>query len=247
MQCIDCVRETARAAPQARTIFGGTVRGGRPVVTLTIIGICAVSWLLQLVTGGDGGSWTERWVFAPGLGDTEPWRFLTAAFLHSSNPFHILFNMYALWLVGPTLEQALGRVRYASLYLLCAVGGQVGVLLLADPVPGGGWFQGVLGASGAIFGLFAAIFLVLRRAGRNATQVLVLIAINLALPFIVGGGAIAWQAHLGGLVTGAAMGAAYAYAPRARQALTLWLVPAVTVVVLVALSVWKYTSTGWIG
>ncbi|BDZ42080.1 rhomboid family intramembrane serine protease [Paraoerskovia sediminicola] len=239
VQCVDCVQEAARTAPQQRTVFGGTVRQGRPVVTLTIIGICAVSWVLQLVTGG---AWTQRWVFAPFLGESEPWRFLTAAFLHSTSPLHILFNMYALWLVGPFLEQALGRVRFASLYLLAAVGGQVGVLLLASPEPGGGWTQGVVGASGAVFGLFGAIFLLMRRLGRNATQILVLVAINMAIPFFVGG--IAWQAHVGGLIVGMAVGAAYAYAPRSMRQTFVWLVPVVTMAILIGLSMWKYSTVG---
>ncbi|WP_225565888.1 rhomboid family intramembrane serine protease [Isoptericola luteus] len=224
--------------PATRTIFGGTVRGGRPVVTLTIIGICVVSWVLQLVTAG---LWTSQWAYSPYAGSVEPWRFLTAAFLHSTSIMHILFNMYALWLLGPFLEQAFGRARFVALYVLAAVGGSVGVLLLTPPTYEG-WTTEVVGASGAVFGLFGAIIPVLRRTGRSATQIVVLIAINMAIPFFVPG--IAWEAHVGGLVVGLAIGAAYAWAPRERQRLVGWAVPALVGVVLVAATVWKYTSIG---
>jgi membrane associated rhomboid family serine protease len=209
IQCVDCVREAARSAPVVRTSLGGRLRGGRPVVTLTIVALCVVSYLLQRVDAG----WTARWAFAPFAGEVEPWRFLTAAFLHSPGSLlHILFNMYALWLVGPYLEQALGRWRFVALYLLTAVGGQVGVTLLASADQGGGWFTPVVGASGAVFGLFGAVLVVLRRLGRDARQILVFLVLNAVIGFVVPG--IAWQAHLGGLVTGLALGAAFAYAPR---------------------------------
>ncbi|MHA7134480.1 rhomboid family intramembrane serine protease [Oerskovia turbata] len=233
---MDCVREQGRSAPRTRTALGGTVRGGRPVVTLTIIGLCVASWLLQLATGG---AWTQALWFSPYLGGIEPYRFLTSAFLHSTSVLHILFNMYALWITGPYLEQMLGRVRFIALYVLAAIGGSVGALLLADPTAAS-WFQPLVGASGAVFGLFGAILLVLRRLGRNATQILVLIGINFAIGFMVSG--IAWQAHLGGLVVGLVLGAGYAYAPKERR--TLWSVVATVLValVLVALSVVKYSS-----
>jgi membrane associated rhomboid family serine protease len=237
---VDCVAQSARTTRSARTVFGATVRGGRPVVTLTIIGLCVVSWVLQLTTGG---VWTDQWIFAPSVGQAEPWRFLTAAFLHSTTPLHILFNMYALWLVGPFLEQAFGRGRFLALYLLAALGGSVGVLLLADPLDPG-WYTGVVGASGAVFGLFGAIIPVLRRMGRNAGQIVVLIVINMALPFVMPN--IAWEAHVGGLVVGLAIGAGYAAAPRGKQRLVGWALPAAVGIVLVALAVWKYSSVSYL-
>jgi membrane associated rhomboid family serine protease len=201
-------------------------------VTLTIIGLCVVSYLLQRVVPG----WTSQWAFFPIAGAVEPWRFLTAAFLHSTGGvLHILFNMYALWLVGPYLEGALGRARFVALYVLAAVGGQVGVTLLASPASPA-WFTGVVGASGAVFGLFGAVLVVLRRLGRDARQILVFLAINGALGFFLPG--IAWQAHLGGLVTGLVVGAAYAYAPRQRRdavAVTATVGVGVLLVVLVLL------------
>jgi membrane associated rhomboid family serine protease len=196
---------------QARTTFGGRVTGGRPVVTLTIIGMCAAAFLAQQVVPG----FTTRFAFTPFLASAEPWRFLTAAFLHSPSwVLHIAFNMYALWLLGPYLENLLGRLRFAVLYLVSALGGSVGFLLIAG-FTDGPYLTSTVGASGAVFGLFGALVVVQRRLGRQMGQILVLIAINGVLGFVVPG--IAWQAHLGGLLTGAAVAAVLAYAPPARR------------------------------
>lgn len=244
VQCVDCVREAKRAAPRVRTVFGGSADSaavnGRPVVTLTIIGICVASWLLQLVTSG---AWTQALWFWPWGGVIEPWRFLTASFLHSTSPLHILFNMYALWITGQFLEPLLGRLRFGVLCLLAAVGGSVGVLLLAgDPATSAAWQIPVVGASGMVFGLFGAMLPVMRRLGRSMGQVLVLLAINGAIGFFVPN--ISWQAHLGGLVTGALVAAAYAYAPKDRRAAVAWVVPLAGAALLVALAMWRYASVG---
>jgi membrane associated rhomboid family serine protease len=233
IQCVDCVREAQARVPSTRTVFGGRARHGRPVVTLTIIGICVAFYLLVAVFGG---SLQQHLVFAPSVGDDQPYRFLTSAFLHGG-PLHLALNMYALWIVGSIVEPALGRWRYAALYLLSAVGGSVAVLLLANP-DDPSWVTAVVGASGAVFGLFAAIFLVLRRLGRDATQILVLIGLNFALGFVVSG--ISWQAHLGGAIVGAVLAAAYVYAPRERRTLVSVLATVGMVAVIVALTVLKY-------
>lgn len=240
MHCVDCVRDAARAVPPTRTALGGRVRGGRPVVTLTIIGLCVAMFIAQWVVP----DWTARWAFSPAAGQVEPVRFLSAAFLHSRGTiFHILFNMYALWLVGPYLEATLGRWRFAALYLLSAVGGSVGVLLFASPVVTAtdlAWVTPVVGASGAVFGLFGAVLVVLRRLGRDARQILVLIAINAVIGFVVPG--IAWQAHFGGLVAGLVLGAAYAYAPRERRQVVAVAATAGMAVLVVVLALAKYAS-----
>ncbi|MFP5333860.1 MAG: rhomboid family intramembrane serine protease [Actinomycetes bacterium] len=211
VQCVDCVREQARSTPQPRTAFGGRLAGGRPVVTLALIGACVVAYLAQRTVPGFSGALA----FMPFLAAAEPWRFLTAAFLHSTGSLlHIAFNMYALWLLGPYLEQLLGRLRFAVLYLLSAVGGSVGYLLLASPA-GPSWVTWVVGASGAVFGLFGALVVVQRRLGRQLGQIAVVLAVNGVLGFVIPN--VAWQAHLGGLVVGAALAAVFAYAPRARR------------------------------
>ncbi|MFC3300837.1 rhomboid family intramembrane serine protease [Arthrobacter agilis] len=218
-QCVDCVREQAANAPVQRTAFGGVARGGSPVVTYTLIGICAVVFLLQLVVPGLTRAFSYAPVYTAGAGGiipAEPWRMVTAAFLHSPSSFlHIAFNMYALYILGKVLEPAMGRARFLALYLVSAVGGSVGVLLLSN------FQQSVVGASGAVFGLFGALFIIQRKRGGDVRQIVVLVGINAVLGFVVPG--IAWQAHLGGLLTGAACAAVIAYAPRgARQTQLQW-------------------------
>jgi len=242
VQCVDCVNEAARAAastPVGRTPLGGLRRPGPPVVTIGIIAVCVVSYVLQLVSPG----WTRQWLFAPAIGAEEPWRFVTAAFLHSPGGYlHIIANMIALWMVGPFLETALGRARYLTLYLLSAVAGSVACLLLAQPL--GTWYTAVVGASGAVFGLFGAVLVVLRRLKGNAAGILGVIVLNVVIGFVVPG--IAWQAHLGGLVVGAVLGAAYAYAPPARRAVTAWLAPVLVGAALLVATVAVYSSYGFL-
>jgi len=215
VQCVDCVREQNKGVRTARSPFGATLSGAdAPRVTQAIIAICAVVWLLQQANT----QVTSDFAFFPPYARSEPWRLVTAAFLHSpSSPLHILFNMYALWLVGPYLERLLGRVRFVALYLISAVGGSIGYLVLASPGLEGAWVTSTVGASGAVFGLFGAFFVVQRRLNRDATQIVVLIGLNFVLGLVVSG--IAWQAHLGGLVTGSLTAAVLAYAPRENRTL----------------------------
>ena len=235
IQCVDCVREAQRSAPVHRTALGAPLRTGRPVVTLTIIALCLVSYVLQLSVDG----WTGLLAFSPWTGETEPWRFVTAAFLHSTQIFHVALNMYALWIVGPYLENLLGRARFISLYLLSAIGGHVAVVLLADPLSAS-WFTGTVGASGAVFGLFGAIFVVMRRMGQEARGMLVIIGLNLVVGFVVPN--ISWQGHLGGLVTGAVLGAAYAFAPRERRTLVSIVATVAVAVLLVGAVLLRYSQ-----
>lgn len=231
-QCVDCVREQAADTPVRKYAFGGVARGGVTTVTYTLIGICVVMFLLQLVIPGLTRAFTYAPVFTAGAGGVipaEPWRMLTAAFLHSQGSFlHIAFNMYALYILGKVLEPVMGRSRFLALYLISAIGGSVGVLLLSDNP-----LQGVVGASGAVFGLFGALFIVQRKRGGDIRQIVVLIAINAVLGFVVPG--IAWQAHVGGLITGAACAAVIAYAPGGSQQARFQWLGLVGVVVLLGL------------
>ncbi len=239
VHCVDCVAAAARAARPTHTAFGGRVRGGRPTVTLAIIALCVGSYVLQLVVPG----WTQRWWFSPVEGASQPWRFLTAAFLHSpSSLLHIVFNMIALYMVGPYLEAALGRARYLTLYLVSAVGGSVGMVVLAPVLGPGAWATAAVGASGAVFGLFGAVLVVLRRLGNSAGGIIGVIVINGVLSFVLPG--VAWQAHLGGLVTGALLGAAYAYAPAGRQKTVSVLASVVVIVALAASALVTYVQAG---
>ena len=187
------------AAQDLRRTWRRVVRAVAPSVTNLIIVITLLVFLLQLLPG-IGGTVTDALLYAPlystGLA-LEPWRLLTVALVHSpSSLFHIAFNMIALWMFGQQLEGMLGRGRFIALYLISALGGSVAVLYLPYLSNGP-----VVGASGAIFGLLGAFFVLVRKLGGNATGLLVIIGLNLAVGFFIG--TVSWQAHVGGLIAGA--------------------------------------------
>jgi membrane associated rhomboid family serine protease len=136
---------------------------------------------------------TSYLLYQPTLTAFMPWTMITSLFVHSGI-FHVGLNMLALFLFGPAIETLIGRFRFLSLYLLGGFGGSVAVLWLGQGNP-------VLGASGAIFGLLGAYFIIQRKLGGNTVQLLVVIGLNLAMGFFVPG--VAWQAHVGGVVVGA--------------------------------------------
>lgn len=166
------------------------------VVTWTIIAVCTAVWLAELMVPG----FYQQVALSPAAGRHEPWRLITSAFAHS--PFsvmHIAFNMLALWSVGQWMEPALGRARYAALYLLGALGGSVGCVLLA--VPGtDSWTDGVVGASGAVFALFGATLPMYKHIGASSRSMWGVLALNALISFTLP--RVSWQGHLGGFLTG---------------------------------------------
>nr|WP_233050524.1 rhomboid family intramembrane serine protease [Schaalia cardiffensis] len=138
-------------------------------------------------------------LFSPAFAAIQPWRFLTTAFLHSGI-VHLLLNMLALYWVGSPLEKIFGHWRFAAIYLLSAIGGSAFVLMWVLVQPST-VYTATVGASGAVFGLFGALFVVQREAGMDTRAVLVLVAANLAYGFIASN--VSWQSHLGGLIVGA--------------------------------------------
>jgi membrane associated rhomboid family serine protease len=246
-QCPECVREGNRTVREPRTVFGGRV-AARPVVTMVLIALNVAAYIGELASPrfvADfemlGQLKTQFGQVIPGYGvaEGEWYRLVTAAFLHvplnqgTLGVTHILFNMWALWVLGPQLEQVLGRLRYTVLYLLSAVGGNV-LLYLVDPG------QPALGASGAIFGLFAAFFVVGRRLGADTRGIAFLILINLMFTFTFSG--ISWEGHVGGLITGAILALAFAYAPRNRQQAVQVAASAIVAAALVVLTVVQTTA-----
>ena len=134
----------------------------------------------------------------------EIYRLLTVALVHA-DLLHLFFNMYALYLVGPIVEQLYGRSIYLGLYVVCIAAGSLATYAFGDAPSG-------VGASGGIFGLFGVILLAARVhhpvVGRQSRmligQIGSLIAINLVLGFAIPG--IDNLAHLGGLAAGAFLG-----------------------------------------
>ena len=128
----------------------------------------------------------------------QPWSIFTYMFMHAGF-LHILFNMLTLWCVGPVLERMMGHWPYLALYLLSGLGGGAGLMVWAVCSPSG-WMTAAYGASGALFGLFAAILVVYRRIGIDIRSMLIWMLINFLMPVITPG--IAWQAHVGGFIVG---------------------------------------------
>jgi membrane associated rhomboid family serine protease len=164
--------------------------------------------------------------------DGQWYRLLTAPFLHA-NIEHILFNMITLAIIGSPVEAELGKVRFLTVYLLSALGGSVASYLLSSANELG------VGASGAIFGLFGAYFVLARRQKWEMTNIVVLIVVNLVIGFA--SSTIDWRAHLGGLVTGAVVTMGLAHGTnrsrRNRRTVDLATGAATTVAVVAILSV----------
>jgi len=233
-QCAECVGEAAKTVRQPRTAVGGRQYGAKPVVTYTLIAVNVALFFLETVSPTLQSELVLR---SPAVADGDLYRLLTSAFMHYGIT-HLLFNMYALFVVGPPLEAWLGRLRFTALYVLSALGGSVLVYLLS-PLN-----AATAGASGAVFGLFGASFVVGRRLNLDVRWVIALIAINLAFTFVIpllGGQNISWQGHIGGLVTGAVVAAAYAYAPRAKRSL-IQISATVAILVLFGSLIWWRTT-----
>jgi membrane associated rhomboid family serine protease len=206
-QCVECVEQSASSVPQPTTAFGGRA-AGKPLVTYVLIALNVVMYVLQQANDVVYQQ-LVLWPWGIAHGD-EFYRLVTSGFLHAGVA-HILFNMVALYFTGPALERALGPARFIGLYALSLLGGSVLVYLLS-PVE-----TPTLGASGAIFGLFGATFVLARKLHFDVRGIVGLIVINLAITFIAPG--ISWQGHVGGLLTGAAVASVYAYAPQASRTL----------------------------
>jgi membrane associated rhomboid family serine protease len=176
------------------------LKSDQPRITISLIMINLVIWLFQVIPGS---TLTSTLFYAPLLTVIEPWRMITAGFVHSPDNFwHILLNAYSIYIFGRVIEPMLGPVRFLVLYLVSIFGGSAMVLWLSEPV------VPVVGASGAFFGLMGAYLIMLRAIGDNSGLLVGLIAVNLAFGFLVPG--ISWQGHLGGLLAGMAVTAVYA-------------------------------------
>jgi membrane associated rhomboid family serine protease len=193
-QCPECVANAQVALPKTR--FGGSFNTV-PKVTRAILITCISIFVLSLLLG----SFALAFGMIPAaIAQGEWWRLLTSTLLHGSI-LHLLFNMYALYWLGPQLERSLGHVRFAALYILSALGGSVASY----------WFSDLrtvsVGASGAIFGLITATIVIGREMRTDVSQLVVLLGLNVIIGFLQSG--IDWRAHFGGAITGAAIAFIY--------------------------------------
>ncbi|MFD1657617.1 rhomboid family intramembrane serine protease [Streptomyces caeni] len=240
-QCPECVRSGsgtghAPGASRPRTLAGGTITQDPRLVTKVLIGLNLALFLVQRSVGDRFTEWFDLLgqAYVPLLGSVEGvaqgqwYRLLTAMFLHGSY-IHILFNMLSLWWIGGPLEAALGRARYLALYFTSGLAGGALTYLIAAPN------QPSLGASGAIFGLFGAMAVLMRRLNYDMRPVIALLVINLIFTFNPAFN-IAWQAHIGGLVAGVVVGYAMVHAPRKRRALVQYGTCALVLAVVVLMT-----------
>jgi membrane associated rhomboid family serine protease len=256
-QCPECVAEGKRSQRPARTALGGRVagRGSAAIATKTLIGINVAVALVSFAIGGLGsvaggglggllgsGTTLTEWgavigsatygnpLLQHGIAHGEWYRLITAMFLHYGL-LHLAMNMYALWILGRDMERFLGPARFAVLYLLAGLGGNVAAYLFSAPN------AATAGASTAVFGIMAAIFVVLKRLKQSVAPILPVIVINIVFTLLVAGISVA--GHFGGLAVGAIVAAILAYAPKANRTLVQAVGCTVVLVILIALAVYR--------
>jgi membrane associated rhomboid family serine protease len=211
MRCPECAKQRTPVRTAATVGMGG----GQPIATYVLIGLNAIVFLAEMLGGGGGSSSVEAGQNLTGDGGLcgnaiadggfcgiepqqggEPFRIITGAFLHAG-PFHLLLNMFALYVLGTLIEPAIGTLRFVGIYFAALLLGSFGALLATDPN------QVTVGASGAIFGLMGAAFVIARNRGMQEiqSQIGLFVVLNLVFTFAVPG--ISIGGHIGGLIGGA--------------------------------------------
>ncbi len=238
MRCPECARDrtkvkTIRSAPSV------------PIVTQTLIAINVIVFVAETATGaplggGLGGSVVAHGeLFGPAMshGAHEYWRLVTAGFLHYGL-FHILVNMFSLYILGSALEPAVGRLNFTAIYFASLLSGSFGALLFQPDAH-------IVGASTAIFGLFGALIVVARARGISLWQSGLAPVLIINLIFSVTYSAISLGGHLGGLIGGLITGWAVVESGERRRQPMLGVAACVLVgVVSVAAGIAVAGSTG---
>jgi membrane associated rhomboid family serine protease len=198
IRCPECAGQQTGAKKNVRRARTAGERVPMGMATNVLIGINVVIFLAQLATGSDwralsGRIYEEGALYGPAVADGEWWRLFTAGFLHAG-PIHLLFNMFALWWFGRSLEYVIGPVRYLGVYFASALAGVAGALLFAPESVS-------VGASGGVFGILGAgLVLERNRIYVFGGSALLLVIINLVLTFVIG--SVSLGGHLGGLFGG---------------------------------------------
>jgi membrane associated rhomboid family serine protease len=194
MRCPECASQKTRVVRRAYA-------GGEPIATYTLIGVNVLAFVATMFSGASvGGSVSGSTVLrdaalnGPAVANGDYWRIITAGFMHYG-VLHLLFNMYALYILGTLLEPAIGRLRFSLIYAVALVAGSVGALIVTPNAY-------TAGASGAVFGLMGATILVLRNRGIRAMEsgLGIWLLLNLAITFTVSN--ISIGGHIGGLIGG---------------------------------------------
>lgn len=202
VRCPECIGGSGRRAPGPVRRLRAAERSGTAIATAVLVAINLLVYLAEMVQGvgvsGVTGSSLVRdgAVYGPAVADGEWYRMVTGGFLHAG-VIHIAFNMYLLWIVGGALERYAGAGRFLAIYFTAILWGSAGALLLSPDTI-------TVGASGGVFGLMAALYLLERQRGVSllGSAIGMLLVLNLAITFMIPG--ISIGGHLGGVVGGAA-------------------------------------------
>ena len=204
MRCPECSNQRTRVVRNPTGTPTALAAGGFPA-TVVLIAINVIVYLIEVVHGSGGFSISIQTAYdlgalwGPAVHENgEWWRIVTSGFVHFSI-LHIAFNMYLLFILGRLLEPSIGTIRFVTLYFASLLAGSfLALWFTPDSVSAG--------ASGAIFGLIGAAFVIARgrRLDAIAGQIGILIVINLVFTFADRG--VSLGAHLGGLVAGVLCG-----------------------------------------
>jgi membrane associated rhomboid family serine protease len=218
--CPDDVSEGRRTVRAPRTSVGAKILQSPPYVTSALVAANVVVYVVTATAPGasftDPGAGATRgsgvfykWQLLPVFVHNKDWYYelITSAFLHVSL-LHILSNMVALIFIGPALEQLLGRWRFASVYLVSGLGGSAAIYAFGNEL------TPTVGASGAIFGLFGACLVLVRKLGLDLQWLLSIVVLNFVLTFSIHN--ISKLGHVGGFVTGILAALAIAGMPSQR-------------------------------
>src|SRR5262245_8163864 len=197
MRCPECARQRTKVT---QGVGEASLSSSAPA-TFVLIALNVAAYLAEIASGSGGLSGVSGSIVGDfglrgvSVAEGEWYRLLTGGFLHAGI-VHIGFNMFALFVLGRLLEPGIGTPRFVALYFASLFAGSFGALAMTDPI------ELTVGASGAIFGLFGATFVIARGRGLDAlaSELGFLLLINLALTFGISG--ISVGGHLGGLAGG---------------------------------------------
>ncbi|WP_352235720.1 rhomboid family intramembrane serine protease [Lentzea sp. NBRC 102530] len=207
------MNEGSRSVRQARTSAGAVASGGRPIITQLMIAVNVLAYIATVVQSGSPMNNQRSSIFVetamiPGLTAAgEWWRVVTSGFMHFGL-IHLALNMAALFVVGPVIEQELGKLRYSAVYFLSLLGGSASAFLFGSVCPT------YAGASGAVFGLMGALLIVFKRQQRDISTIVVIVVLNLVSNLFTNASLLG---HLGGLVIGGLLTLAMVKAPRQNR------------------------------
>ncbi len=258
-QCPECVKEGAKTTRAGRTAYGGLRPTDASRTSMVLIALNAAVWIAIIATGA-GDSRLVDWLalsprgfcfsqglgfgpatglscanggeLYPGVSDGAYWQLVTSMFTHVQL-WHIGFNMFALYALGPQLELAVGRARFLALYFLSGLAGSA-LVFWGD--------RGALGASGAIFGLMGALLIVAIKVRGDVRGILTWIGINFVITFVFVN-SISWEGHLGGFLGGTAIGVVLVYTPRGPRRTTLQVAGLAVIAAVVLLAIAARTAT----